>query len=306
MPYGQTNQPRPNFFLVGAAKSGTTSLAYYLGQHPDIFMAPGEPRYFGRDVPGPERRLTEREYLELFAGAGKEKIIGEKTPAYLHSRLAAREIHAFNAQARILVILRNPVDMVYSLHGQLAFKSFREDILDFETALNAEADRRQGKRLPANNRHDAVLFYSEIAYYSVQLGRYLEVFDRRQVLVLIFDDFMADPGKTLRTVFEFLELDPDFQPDMAIQNRAVAWRSLGTQKWLKRTAKRMNEPGFVLPGLLRTALRKVYRAAKRFNAKPEGRPPLPEHLRTRLQSIYAADVKKLSIMLNRDLTHWTG
>ena len=172
---------KPNFFIVGAAKAGTTSMHEYLCAHPDIFMPSGadlrltrnalkEPYFFGSDLDIAEYwSIRDREqYLSLFVDAGNAKRIGEASVWYLPSTEAASEIKQFNPNAKIIIMLRNPVDMVYSLHGQF-LRSGNEDIVDFEEALNVQEDRRNGRRIPTSAHFPGGLQYTSIATFSPQV-----------------------------------------------------------------------------------------------------------------------------------------
>src|SRR3954468_20052709 len=106
----------PDFFLVGAPRRGTTALCNYLRMHPEVFVcSPKEPTYFGRDL-APKRFPTLESYRALFANTGSATRVGDGSVAYLASDSAAEEIHAFNPNAAILIMLRNPVELIYSLH----------------------------------------------------------------------------------------------------------------------------------------------------------------------------------------------
>src|SRR5258706_10449866 len=107
----------PDFFIVGAPKCGTTAMNDYLGQHPDIYMAPKELHYFGADLKIKDK-ISESAYLQYFKNAGNKKILGEASVWYLFSGTAAKEIKNFSPDAKILIMLRNPVEVVYSLHSQ--------------------------------------------------------------------------------------------------------------------------------------------------------------------------------------------
>src|SRR5882672_1680365 len=110
---------KPDCFIVGAPRCGTTAMYTYLGQHPEIFMsARKEPHFFGTDLSSPALVRDEQQYLSLFAKAQNEKRAGEASVFYLYSQRAAREIHAFCPSARIIIMLRNPVEMMYSLHSR--------------------------------------------------------------------------------------------------------------------------------------------------------------------------------------------
>ena len=203
---------KPNFFIVGAPKSGTTAMYEYLRAHPDIFMPLlKEPYFFGDDLIYQVPRLSEADYLDLFSMAHGPKRRGEASVTYLYSKKAAEEIADFDPEARIIIMLRNPVEMIYSLHSQVFFTG-SEDIEQFEVALAAEPDRKRGHRIPDNCRIVDFLFYREFVKYSDQVQRYLHTFGSEQVHIIIFDDFKRDVPQTYRTALGFLGVDESFRP----------------------------------------------------------------------------------------------
>src|SRR5882757_7658017 len=140
--------PKPDFFIVGAPKCGTTALYRCLEAHPEIFVPERkELHHFGTDLYSPTYVRQLDEYLSLFAAAGDAKRVGEASVWYLFSKRAATEINAFNPQASVIIMLRNPVEMLHSLHSQHLYNG-TEEISDFATALNAEGDRKMGRCLP--------------------------------------------------------------------------------------------------------------------------------------------------------------
>ena len=176
----------PDFFIVGAPKCGTSSFHEYLEAHPDIHLAKGEPHYFGTDVDFHHPyRLSREQYLQLFSDAGGARVLGDKSVYYLFSKRAAREIRDFNPGAKILIFLRNPVDMLYSLHAQYYMRAGFENIRNFEAALDAEQDRREGRKMPNKVRFPEALYYSEIVRYSEQVSRYFDVFPKEQIHIVI-------------------------------------------------------------------------------------------------------------------------
>jgi sulfotransferase family protein len=214
----------PNFFIVGAAKAGTTSLYHYLQQHPDVFMpADKEPWYFcGLPNPAPsssEKYQDFESYLEIFAGAGNCKAIGEASVSYLTSPGAADRIHARYPQARIIIVLRNPADRVYSWYSFLCQYGI-EPGLSLERAL-ADEERRIGtavERRPTWFADECILYfqYGLIAHHIEQFVRR---FPRNQIHVVLFDDLKARPKETTRAVFEFLGVDANFTPSsFKVQN----------------------------------------------------------------------------------------
>ena len=207
---------KPNFFIVGAPKCGTSSMVEYLSQHPDIFMpeertttGKKELHFFGADLGSLAIPQNEKQYLKFFAKATTEKKIGEASTGYLYSRDAAREIFEFNPSSQIIIMLRNPTDMLYSLHSQKLYNG-TENIRNFEEALDAEEDRRKGRRIPRLCRFPKGLLYTEVVKYTEQVERYMEVFGREKVMVIIFDDFVSDTAGVYKETLEFLGVDANF------------------------------------------------------------------------------------------------
>ncbi len=294
------NIKKPDFFIVGAQKCGTTSMAEYLSQHPDVFMARGEPHFFGSDICSYPRAITEEEYLDCFSEAQDEKRVGEKSVWYLYSKRAAAEIKRFFPQAKIIIQIGNPVGMLYSLHGHFLYHSGREDIVDFEEALNTEEDRRRGLRIPKHAYFPGHLFYSEIPLYTEQINRYVDAFGWNQIHIIVFDDLVNSTPKVYRDVLRFLEVDDQFTPDFKVYNpgrqpKSLVLRDLMRDFWMARAAK------VLLPSIIR---RPIGQILSRWNISNKHRPPMDKHVRKRLQEQFAPEVKRLSKLLGRDLTHW--
>jgi hypothetical protein len=140
----------PTFFIVGAPSCGTSSLGRYLDAHPRIFISkPKEPHHFGVDLELRPRPYAEREaYLKLFEGAGDVQHAGDGSVLYLYSRTAPAEILELNPAAKVIIMLRDLLEMVPSLHAHNLVLNY-EDILDLAQALEAQADRRAGRRIPS-------------------------------------------------------------------------------------------------------------------------------------------------------------
>lgn len=326
---------RPNFFIVGAPKCGTTALRDYLAQHPEIFMANGEPAFFCPDL-DPARRpdtatgandpawlrhgewlhpgldpwevenivRTDDAYASLFAEATEaHRAIGEKSTQYIYSQEAPAKIRDFDSGAKVIIMLRDPVEMVYSLHGELLGRS-DEDIVDFEAALTAEADRRAGRRVPNTCVFPWLLFYTDVGKYAEHVRRYLEAFPEQRVLVVLFDDFKKDTTKVYREVLRFLEVDPDVTLDFAPVNVHTRVRSPKLQALLgRRTAPRfvyrIARSPLLYPAVSR--LRGLLQKANRHETK---RTPLRPAVVAGLRREFASDVRELEKLLGRDLSAW--
>jgi hypothetical protein len=300
------NQPvRPNLFIVGAPKCGTTSMHGYLAQHPDVFMTTfKEPHFFGRDLalPASRRIVDEVAYLAPFTSAADVRWRGESSTWYLFSTQAAREIRQYAPAARILIMLRNPVDTLYSLHGQYLY-SGNEDLTDFEQALSAQDDRRHGRRIPAYAQNPQGLLYGDVVAYAQQVQRYFDAFGRENVHVILFDDFVKDTLGEFKKVLRFLDLADDFQPDLTVLNPARAARI----PWVIRLDRGV-------PGLRRLYHRlfpaywrdRIFDALAWLSRAPVRPGKITPDLRARLAPMFREEVESLSELLGRDLSHWSA
>ncbi|HZX13259.1 MAG TPA: sulfotransferase domain-containing protein [Thermodesulfobacteriota bacterium] len=301
----------PDFFIVGAPKCGTTAMQDYLSQHPEIFMPEVKPplflgkefHFFGSDLKFIRPTLTKEKYLSYFQEAKNEKRVGEASTWYLYSKRAAYEIKEFNPSASIIIMLRNPVDMIYSVHSQALYNG-DEDIDDFKTALDAEPDRKSGLRLPKRVVVPVErFFYREVGQYTEQVKRYSDVFGSGNVLVIIFDDFKANTAKIYKETLRFLGVNEDFQPVFEIINSNKRARTKFLASLLRNPPQiAQSLAKLVIPQQLRQGL---FETLKRYNTIYEPRPPMNPELRKSLQSEFAGEIERLSELLGRDLAHWT-
>jgi hypothetical protein len=294
---------QPQFFIVGAPKCGTTSMAEYLDQHPEVFVLRGEPHHFGSDIDYNSPRLSRRQYLHLCRASGGKPVVGDRSTWYLYSRRAADEIHAFNPDARIIAMLRNPVDMIRSLHRHQFQRGRRDDLERLEDALDAESARRRGRRLPRNARFDASVLYTEIPRYTEQLARYFDRFGRERVHVIVFDDLERDPAAVYADTLRFLGVDASFRPDFAVHNVAGptpdtwlyrAWKA-STFRYRLRSA---------VPSRLYRAIREQRRRRGQSSARRNAAQPLDYPVRDALRRTFADEIARLEALLGRDLAAW--
>ena len=289
----------PDFYLVGAPKCGTTAMYEFLRQHPQIFLPKTkELIYFGTDLSYPTRLSRER-FLRFFIDRRDEKRTGCAHTAYLQSELAAEEIRMVRPDADIIIMLRNPIDMLHSWHSELLYEAI-EDIADFESALDAEADRRRGNRIPKNaaNSYVESLYYTNVASFSDQVGRYLNAFGPDHVRVVIHDDFSRDPGSEYRATLEFLGVEPKFRPEFEVLNANKTARSRSLQQLFFHTS-----------GPARKVAQRFVPAAIRhglvaLNTRHTRRPEITPSLRRKLNDLFCSEVGRLSELLDRDLSHW--
>ncbi len=298
---------RPNFFIVGAPRSGTTSIWTYLSRHPNVYMSyQKEPMYFGSDLtksPNEFFVLETNAYLEMFQRGADKTIRGEASVMYLFSKKAAQEIQAFNPNARILIMLRNPVEMIYSFHGQLRWGGY-ENIADFDEALAAEADRRRGLRVPKSALVPEVLYYSEVAEFAPQVERYLRVFPRDQIKIILFDDFARSPAEVYFSLLDFLGVEGIAPRSYAIRNPHKEPRSIALAALLQRPPKLITKLLDLIPQPHRYAMMGLIQGL--LNTRRVDRPPLRPKTRQRLMEQFAPDIRKLELLIDRDLSKWLG
>jgi hypothetical protein len=304
---GDRTRRRPNLFIIGAPKAGTTSLYEYLRGHPDVYMsAVKEPAFFSPDVPPQKIRFRyDRDmnrYLELFAGATDERYVGEASTYYIYSRMAPKLIHDFDPEARVVAMLRNPVEMAWALHGQRATHG-REPITDFEQALAADnqpdaggAERRQ--------QVDKVGRYRDRARYAEQLEHWFEVFGRQGVHVIVFEDFVADTPGEFGRLLTWLGIDAAYRP----QSFAVHNPSHTVRRGIVRSAVNTPPGRWVTQRLLPRLIgfersTRLAQGVKRSDVgrTTEKRKPIPDHVRRQLEADLLPDVNRLSAMLDRDM-----
>jgi hypothetical protein len=305
----------PNLFIVGAPKSGSTSLYEYLREHPDVFMsAVKEPCYFAADLAldksGNFMRYGQDEklYFDLFSEAGDAKVAGEASTRYLYSQQAPRLIHGIAAEARIVAVLRNPVDMMHSLHAH-KMAAGTEDIADFEQALAAEDDRHAGQRIPPFS-NPKLATYTDRARFGEQVERWIATFGRERVRVMIFEEMVADPALAFRRLLEFLGIDPDFQPssfaahNVAHDSRSPTLRRVLNSRVPQWVAWRLM-PRVIGDLPTRTLVRRFSQGT--LQRRQIERAALSPELRRRLEAELAPDVKRLSQLLGRDMSlFWFG
>ncbi|MGB7293160.1 MAG: sulfotransferase [Thermodesulfobacteriota bacterium] len=297
---------KPDFFIVGAPKCGTTAMNEYLKRHPEIFIPDRkEAHYFGTDLISPTYIRNFEEYMSLFSNVKGEKRVGEASVCYLYSQKAAKEIYEFNPQAQIIVMLRNPVEMIYSLYYQLLW-SGDEDLDTFELALEAEKCRKSGKNLPKRFPSIPVelLFYTQTAKFTEQLRRYFSTFGRDKVYLIIYDDFKKNPAEVYKGVLQFLGANPNAKTKFDIMNSNKNINSRLLWQIMKFPPNRiLNLWRRYIPSSIRG---NIIRTMNNINTNYIPRPKMKLDTRKNLQNLFKSEIEELSQLLGRDLTHWHG
>jgi len=294
---------RPNFFIIGAPKCGTTALAEYLRSHPNAFLCePKEPLYFDLNL-DPLYRMKEEDYLSLFAKADPRvhQAVGEASTSYLFSREAVPGILRFEPKARFIVMLRNPVELVQAAHSERLYQNW-EDIPDFEEAWRADEDRRRGERLPPFCPNKKSAIYSDKGKLGDQMERLYSIVPRERVLVLLLEDLAADTRGCYLRVLTFLGLKDDGRTEFPRinENKSVRWFPL--QRILSRLRKKAAD----LKGRWGLGHRNFGALSWliQLNTGRKRRTDLPTGFQEELRAFYRDDVRKLSRIVGRDLSHW--
>ncbi|MCF2514549.1 sulfotransferase [Sphingomonas sp. G124] len=312
-------------FIVGAPRCGTTTLAGFLQQHPEVcFSAVKEPHFFSRDEfqgLGKQQfnQLIEEEYLERFFGqcSGTEKLRAEGSVTYLYTPERMAPILERWPDAKFIIALRDPLAMLPSLHQRLLVTG-DENITDFAKAWAKINDRAQGKSIPRSAMDPRWLRYDEAGALGKHVDRFLAAVGRERCHIVLFDDLASDPERAYGELCRFLGLDPwpgtKFGARRANKTFRIGW----LQRLLKRPPKAVRT---VLAGeKFRTrekkldagegrAITAVFAVRKRlldWNKVSAKREPLDPQLRQAIIDRMRDDVIHLSRVIDRDLSHWLG
>jgi hypothetical protein len=299
-----------DFFVVGGPRCGTTSLCRYLSKHPAIcFSRPKETHYFAR-LPAdwtPER--LGRDYLDRYfphRQAG-HRLLGEGSVSYLYAPEVLERILRLNPEARMIALVRNPLDMLPSYHLRMLY-ILAEDVEDFSEAWKLQEARMRGERVPQTCPDARLLCYRDIASFGAQVERLYRVAGRERSMVLVFDDFASDPLGVYRRVLDFLGVEYDGRTDFSakLPSRRYRYRFIQRLLWSPPKAVR----GVLEDALLRAKQKKrpgkrsLLKRLARWNSVDANPAPLPPELRAELRSVLADDVARLGDLLGRDLSHW--
>lgn len=294
----------PNFLIIGAAKSGTTSLYYILKQHPEVFMSPvKEPHFFSHQGARPAFRgpgdsltmnrnaiTTIKDYRGLFRGVTNEKAIGEASTSYLYTPKAPDRIKQQIPEARLIAMLRNPVDRAYSAFMHLS-RDGREPHADFARALEEE-QRRIG------DNYAPLWQYTKIGMYASQVERYFKTFDRSRIKIYLYDDYKADAGAVVRDMFRFLGVDESYPVNLRLQhNVSGAPKNRLINSLLSRPTRLRSALRLVLP-------QPVRHVALQVRNRNLVKRPLPPDIRNHLNGVFREDILKLQDLIERDLSVW--
>jgi len=308
-------KPKPNLFMVGAAKSGTTSLYKYLTQHSEIYFSPvKEPNYFSDDIDifkfspiykkntflKADRYFRQQElhelplafvrkkehYAKLFEKSNHYKIRGEASTSYLYSKSAAENIYNYNPEAKIIVILRNPMERAFS-HYLMAVR-YGYTSLNFKEAVIKDWNKE-------NKGWGISELFIELGLYHDQLKRYFNIFPKEQILVLFFDDLKTEPQKLLDQCYHFLELEAFRLDDPKAYNTKESPKNIRLNYFLTRSGLKNTLKHFLSQATKDKLSQAFYSQSKLQLGKDDF---------DFLLDFYQDDIQKTAGLLNKNLDHW--
>lgn len=300
----------PNFLIIGAGKSGTTSVDNYLKQHPNIYISPvKEPNFFGyelnsaKDFEGSPQlnhynsSVTNiEEYLKLFENASPKQIKGETSNTYMYHKNAPNRIKYYMPDVKLIAILRQPAERLYSRYLHLA----RENKLptqNFEDCLDKNSIWWE--------RNDLV----KEGFYGQYLAKYFELFDESQIKVFLFEELKGNPEKLHKEIFQFLGVEDEFQIDFSITYNQSGFiknplvdRMIGPNSLLFRGIKKI---------ISKENIQKIkdnkflFKQVNDMRSKNLTKPKLTKELKSKISNeIYKEDILHLQKLINKDLSHW--
>tara|TARA_B110000495_G_scaffold57419_1_gene48655 strand:+ start:349 stop:1257 length:909 start_codon:yes stop_codon:yes gene_type:complete len=296
----------PNFLIVGAAKSGTSSLHNYLNQHPQVFMPSynkegmkiKEPRFLIKDLV--QHRLhngvwTFEEYKSLFDDVKDQKAIGESTVLYLYYyKHAIKNIkHYLGEDVKIIIILRNPADRAYSAFQHVS-RGFKENN-SFEESLEIETGRMESEE-----NLTPMVMYKEMGMYYEMVKAYMESF--KNIHIIFYEDFRDNIESEMNKIYNFLGISNNIEIDF------ITKHNVGGKIWKDEKMKHVFMKDNPIKSILKSVLPKKIRKGIRnnlVNVSTNKVVPIKAETRKHLNDYFKQDVEKLSELLNKDLQHWT-
>lgn len=293
----------PNFVVIGAPKSGTTSLYHYFRQHPDIYLPKvKELHYFsfpelGMDSMGPDDSVvrdglcqTWEQYMNQYQEVGNQSAIGDISPSYLYYSSSANKIKEKLGAVKIIAIIRNPIDKAFSQYMHMIREGL--ETLTFSDALAAEAIRRE-------QSWGDIWRYAESSLYAERLKKFIEVFGKENVKVVFFEDFTRNTPTVLTELLSFIGVDPSVEINTNEKfNRTGVQKNEVISKMMRNPSRLKTMVKLVIPANLRFRLRNWI-----INSNTGDKPELPPELRSHLLNYFQEDISSVERLLGKP-TGW--
>lgn len=302
----QQTSNMPDFLIIGAAKCGTTALHRYLSEHPQIYMSPTKELNFfalegtdcsiykgdisGRQSPNLINNLEE--YKSFFEQALNEQIIGESSPLYMLHPSAAQNIKNHLPYAKLISILRNPVDRAYS---DFLFNLGRgtEPITSFTEAIQAEPQR-------IRDQYWYRWHYKSRGFYFEQIQRYFKLFDSAQIKIILYEELQHNTSTVLKDIFRFLGVDPSFQPEYSRKHNVTY---VPRSRLISQSLQSKNSVAHNLKNIIPKEIRRQFKQ-KIMSWNQQEFAELSLEIRQQLNKEYRNDIFQLQDLIQKDLSSW--
>lgn len=275
----------------------------YLKIHPEVFVPEETGLYFFCEDFAAHRLVTTLEdYQRRFPEKGY-RAYGESAAIYIYSRPGLEKMRAFNPAAKLIIMLRRPLEMVHSFHAQLLY-DLDEDEPDFQRAWQLQEARSKGNQLPARCRYPRLLQYADIGKLGKYVQHVLQIFAREQVHFIFFEDFTTRTDQVYRETLAFLGLSSFSLPDYPAHNLSKRYTSKLISTLTRRPPPRLVNADLTLKRALGIERWGVLEFLDRLNVKEHQRDELPEAFRQQLLAEFHRDIQLTAELTGRDLTHW--
>jgi hypothetical protein len=300
----------PTFFIVGAPRCSTTAMSGYLRENPSVcFSTPKEPHFFSYVCRENPDRDLEKEYLQRYFGhydPTRHVAIGEGSVSYLYDPEAIDRILAIDPNARFIVMIRNPVEMVRSYHMRMVYL-LEEDEKDFRVAWELQEPRARGERIPSGCTDPRLLQYAHVARFAQHIERLRAQSSPEQVHVTLYDDFVSQPRQVYLGVLDFIGAPDDGRSQFPRRQPSKLYRSRRLQQVLFKPPKlltRLVDVDRIRALGSDSRLKRLRKALIRRGHITVATPALDPGMREVLRKAFADDVARLEQLLGRDLGHW--
>lgn len=289
----------PHFLIVGAPKCGTTSLHFYISQHPDINTSPKEIHYFGKDLKYKTKRPKLEEYQNHFS---KKGLNGDASVWYLYSDSIFEELKNLGITPKIIILIRNPTEVAYSLHSQNIVDA-NEDVLSFESALKLEEQRKKGLNMPKGVDPLRTVLYRDTVSYFPRIKKFQDEMGIENVWVGLQENLKHNPAFFLKEIELFLNLSQFTSYDFTRQNENKTVKSKKINYYIKKAGSfQIAIFRFLIPfkGLRKKIVDSIYFR----NLEVEKRTKLKSTTKLELEQEFNPGIKKLNNIIEPDISHW--
>jgi len=284
-----------DFFIVGAPKAGTTSLYHYLNEHPQIEMSlQKEPDYFSDkeiQIQGlyysKNRIDTVEKYNGLFNTQKKDVIFGEGSVSYLFYPTVAQDIKVYNPMAKIIIMLRNPIERAFSHY-----------LMDYRLGLVSDSfEDIINKKSKHKNAHLFYQQYIKVGEYAAQLKRYCDIFDKKNILLIDYENFKSDVTGTMNSVYSFLNISAEFSVDINKKHNTFTMPKNKLIRFVYSFVIIRNILSFIFP-------KNIIKAVRLILFTKDKKPKLLEETRNQLKHYFSNDVRLLGNLIGKDYSKW--